>query len=65
MSAAGACSRQRSKITGLACSTINRGRGTAAARAGARAAGGRKAVSEKDPGGAPALQRLVEPVSAG
>jgi hypothetical protein len=59
-----------SKITGLARSTINRGEDDLDAGAPAegrvrRTGGGRKAVSEKDPGLIPALQRLVEPVTLG
>src|ERR1700726_4540040 len=59
-----------SKITGLARSTINRGRGDLAAEPlangqGRRAGGGRRAVCENDPGLLPALQRLVEPATLG
>ena len=55
-----------SRITGLARSTINRGKadlGAAALPRGRvrRAGGGRRAVSENDPGLVPALRRLVEP----
>jgi len=59
-----------SRITGLARSTINRGeddldvaplpRGRVR-----RAGGGRRAVSESDPGLVPELKRLVEPVTRG
>jgi hypothetical protein len=57
-----------SKITGLARSTINRGEddldaGPLAAGRVRRAGGGRKAVSEKDPGLVPALRGLVEPAT--
>jgi hypothetical protein len=59
-----------SRITGLARSTINRGEDDLDAEPlpqgqVRRAGGGRKAVSEKDPGLAPALQRLVEPATLG
>src|SRR6516164_9815704 len=59
-----------SKITGLARSTINRGEddidGEPLARGRVRrAGGGRRAVSETDPGLVPALKRLVEPVTLG
>jgi hypothetical protein len=59
-----------SRITGLARSTINRGKADldAAALPGGRvrrAGGGRRAVSENDPGLVPALQRLVEPATLG
>jgi hypothetical protein len=57
-----------SEITGLARSTINRGEDDLDAAPlppgqVRRAGGGRKAVSEKNPGLVPALQRLVEPVT--
>src|ERR1700732_440408 len=53
-----------SKITGLARSTINRGRADLGAKPlpngqVRRAGGGRRAVCENDPGLLPALQRLV------
>ena len=59
-----------SKVTGLARSTINRGK---ADPDGAplpkgqvrRAGGGRRAVRENDPGLVPALERLVEPATLG
>ena len=59
-----------SKITGLARSTINRGEddldGEPLAKGRVRrAGGGRRAVSEIDPGLIPALKRLVEPVTLG
>jgi hypothetical protein len=59
-----------SRITGLARSTINRGEDdldSAPLPQGQvrRAGGGRKAVSEKDPGLVPELQRLVEPATLG
>ncbi len=59
-----------SRITGLARSTINRGKAgldAAALPRGRvrRAGGGRRAVSENDPGLVPALQRLVEPATLG
>jgi hypothetical protein len=59
-----------SRITGLARSTINRGEDDLDAGAPAdgrarRAGGGRKALSEKDPGLVPALQGLVEPATLG
>jgi hypothetical protein len=59
-----------SKITGLARSTINRGKADLDADPlpkgrVRRAGGGRRAVCEKDPGLVPALQRLVEPVTLG
>ena len=58
------------RITGLARSTINRGEddldaGSLAAGQVRRTGGGRKAVSETDPGLVPALQRLVEPATLG
>src|ERR1700704_1902889 len=59
-----------SKITGLARSTINRGKqdiDTQPLPKGQirRAGGGRHAVCENDPGLVPALERLVEPVTLG
>ena len=59
-----------SQITGLARSTINRGEDDLDAAPlpqgqVRRAGGGRKAVSEKDPGLIPQLQRLVEPATLG
>jgi hypothetical protein len=59
-----------SRITGLARSTINRGEDDLDAAPlpqgqVRRAGGGRKAVSEKDPGLVPELQRLVEPATLG
>lgn len=59
-----------SEITGLARSTINRGEDDLDAAPlppgpVRRAGGGRKAVSEKDPGLVPALQHLVEPATLG
>jgi hypothetical protein len=59
-----------SRITGLARSTINRGEDDLDAEPMLqgkvrRAGGGRKAVSEKDPGLVPELQRLVEPATLG
>ena len=59
-----------SRITGLARSTINRGEDDLDAEPLAkgrirRAGGGRRAVSEIDPGLVPALKRLVEPVTLG
>jgi hypothetical protein len=60
-----------SRITGLARSTINRGEDDIDAgplpegRQARRAGGGRKAVSERDPGVVPALQSLVEPATLG
>ena len=59
-----------SRITGLARSTINRGQGDLdamplAAGQVRRSGGGRKAVSEVDPGLIPELKRLVEPVTLG
>src|ERR1700682_3117333 len=59
-----------SKITGLARSTINRGEDdldgepVARGRVG-RPGGGRRSVSEADPGLVPALKRLVEPATLG
>jgi Rhodopirellula transposase DDE domain len=59
-----------SRITGLARSTINRGEDDLDAPPLAkgqirRAGGGRRAVSENDPGLVPALERLVEPATFG
>src|SRR6202049_368677 len=59
-----------SKITGLARSTINRGEddldGEPLAKGRVRrAGGGRRSVSEADPGLVPALKRLVEPATMG
>lgn len=59
-----------SRITGLARSTINRGQDDLdleplAAGQVRRPGGGRKAVSEVDPGLIPELQRLIEPVTLG
>jgi hypothetical protein len=59
-----------SRITGLARSTINRGQDDLdamplAAGQVRRSGGGRKAVSEVDPGLIPELKRLVEPVTLG
>ena len=59
-----------SKITGLARSTINRGEDDLDAEPLAkgrvrRAGGGRRAVSQIDPGLVPALKRLVEPATLG
>src|ERR1700682_6359989 len=59
-----------SKITGLARSTINRGEddldGEPLAKGRVRrAGGGRRSVSEADPGVVPALKRLVEPATWG
>jgi len=59
-----------SRITGLARSTINRGEDDLDAAPlpqgqVRRAGGGRKAVSEKDPGLVCELQRLVEPATLG
>jgi hypothetical protein len=59
-----------SKITGLARSTINRGRKDLDAQPPPkgrirRAGGGRRALSENDPGLVPALKRLVEPATLG
>jgi hypothetical protein len=58
------------RITGLARSTINRGEDDLAAEAlpkgrVRRAGGGRRALSECDPGLVPALERLVEPATLG
>jgi Rhodopirellula transposase DDE domain len=59
-----------SKITGLARSTINRGKtdldGEPLPKGQVRrAGGGRRAVCENDPGLVPALERLVEPATLG
>src|SRR5215831_12725277 len=59
-----------SKITGLARSTINRGEDDLDAEPlpkgqVRRAGGGRRALSETDPGLVPALKRLVEPATLG
>ena len=59
-----------SKITGLARSTINRGEDDLDAEPLSkgqvrRAGGGRRALSETDPGLVPALKRLVEPATLG
>ncbi len=59
-----------SRITRLARSTINRGEDDLAAEPLAkgrvrRAGGGRRAVSENDPGLVPALKRLVDPATLG
>jgi hypothetical protein len=59
-----------SKITGLARSTINRGRndldGEPLPKGRVRrAGGGRRAICEVDPGLVPALKRLVEPATLG
>ena len=59
-----------SKVTGLARSTINRGEddldGEPLAKGRVRrAGGGRRSVSETDPGLVPALERLVEPATLG
>src|ERR1700758_2597211 len=59
-----------SKITGLACSTINRGEGDLNAAPlpkgqVRRAGGGRRAVCDNDPGLVPALKRLIEPATLG
>src|SRR5271157_5010268 len=59
-----------SKITGLARSTINRGKDDLDAAAlprgrVRRAGGGRRALSENDPGLVRALERLVEPATLG
>jgi len=58
------------KITGLARSTINRGKADLAAAPLAkgrvrRAGGGRRALCERDPGLVAALKRLVEPATLG
>jgi Rhodopirellula transposase DDE domain len=59
-----------SKVTGLARSTINRGEddldGEPLAKGRVRrAGGGRRSVSQADPGLVPALKRLVEPATLG
>src|SRR6202171_2469534 len=59
-----------SKITGLARSTINRGKQDIDAQPlpkgrVRRAGGGRRSVCENDPGLVPALKRLVEPATLG
>src|SRR6516165_7778119 len=59
-----------SKITGLARSTINRGEDDLDAEPlpkgrVRRAGGGRRALSQSDPGLLPALKRLVEPATLG
>src|SRR6185436_6374377 len=59
-----------SKITGLARSTINRGKDDLDAEPLPkgqirRAGGGRRALSENDPGLVAALKRLVEPATLG
>jgi len=59
-----------SKITGLARSTINRGKQDIDAQPlpkgrVRRAGGGRRSVCENDPGLIPALKRLVEPATLG
>jgi hypothetical protein len=59
-----------SKITGLARSTINRGKADLGAQPlpkgrVRRAGGGRRSVCENDPGLIPALKRLVEPATLG
>ena len=59
-----------SKITGLARSTINRGKKDLDAQPLAkgrvrRAGGGRRSVCDNDPGLVPALERLVEPATLG
>ena len=59
-----------SKITGLARSTINRGKKDLDAQPPPkgrvrRVGGGRRALSENDPGLVPALKRLVEPATLG
>jgi hypothetical protein len=59
-----------SKITGLARSTINRGKkdldGEPLPKGRIRrAGGGRRAICEADPGLVPALKRLVEPATLG
>ena len=59
-----------SKITGLARSTINRGKKDLDAEPLPKgrvrhAGGGRRALSENDPGLVPALKRLVEPATLG
>src|SRR5262245_28028070 len=59
-----------SKITGLARSTINRGKKHLDAQPlprgrVRRAGGGRRGLSETDPGLVPALKRLIEPATLG
>jgi hypothetical protein len=59
-----------SKITGLARSTINRGKADLDAQPlpkgrVRRAGGGRRPLCENDPGLIPALKRLVEPATLG
>ena len=59
-----------SKITGLARSTINRGKQDLGAQPlpkgrVRRAGGGRRSVCENDPGLIPALKRLIEPATLG
>jgi Rhodopirellula transposase DDE domain len=59
-----------SKITGLARSTINRGKQDIDAQPLPKgrvrhAGGGRRSVCENDPGLVPALKRLVEPATLG
>jgi hypothetical protein len=59
-----------SKITGLARSTMNRGKQDLAAQPlpkgrVRRGGGGRRSVCENDPGLVPALKRLVEPATLG
>jgi hypothetical protein len=54
-----------SKITGLARSTINRGKKDLDAQPPPNGRGGRRALSENDPGLVPALKRLVEPATLG
>jgi hypothetical protein len=59
-----------SKITGLARSTINRGKKDLDATAlpkgrVRRTGGGRRALTETDPGLVPALKRMVEPATLG
>jgi hypothetical protein len=59
-----------SKVTGLARSTINRGKkdldGEPLPKGRVRrAGGGRRAICEADPGLVPALKRLVEPATLG
>jgi hypothetical protein len=58
------------RITGLARSTINRGKRDLEAQPlpkgqVRRAGGGRRSVCENDPGLVPALKRLVEPATLG
>jgi hypothetical protein len=59
-----------SKISGLARSTINRGKKDLDAQPlpkgrVRRAGGGRRSVCDRDPGLVPALERLVEPATLG